>query len=49
MNRLVEYLAVVAIGLALVAFVVSPIVHKVADSMNASAAMIEKATSHDPR
>lgn len=45
MTRLSEYLAIVALGLALVAFVISPIAHAITDSLDESAALI--AATHE--
>jgi hypothetical protein len=44
MSRTIEYLIVLALGLALVAFVVSPLIHATANSLSASAEMIRHAT-----
>lgn len=44
MNRLVEYMATVAIGLALVMFVVVPIVRATAQSITNSATLIQEAS-----
>lgn len=43
MNRLVEYMAVMAISLALVMFVIVPIGRTVAQSITNSAIMIQEA------
>lgn len=45
MSRLTEYLAVVAIGLAIVAFVIIPVARAVSASLEASAARIQEATN----
>lgn len=45
MSRLVEYLAVTLLAIGLVFLVVEPIVTKTANSLEASANMIEDATN----